>query len=280
MKKEPTTGDMVYIIPNKLHKSFRNLFNNNKPYRIVRELEVAESHGEIEQMWEICMDEEQDARLIFAKDAVSLQPSKEACKDMTLPICNEFDCIYNTGKGGCNHKDGANCGTMNVNYYKTTTDEPICPKCNGEMKPLANKDKCRNCGYEISINETLEEVSEQSWSKFTQSLKMNELRNLPPKQLFIEGYKHCEKTMYSEEQLQSEICRNNAQTIENCKKTMYSEQEVLNIIKTVAIEFFQYEPQESYIGNEWEDILADVNLKVAFLKYKQSFFHNYIFLPL
>ena len=36
--------------------------------------------------------------------------------------------------------------------------------------------------------------------------------------VFISGYKHCEKTMYSEEQLQAEICKHNSQTIENYKK--------------------------------------------------------------
>jgi hypothetical protein len=42
--------------------------------------------------------------------------------------------------------------------------------------------------------------------------------------------KHCEKTMYSEYQLQSEICKHNAQTIKNCEKTMYSEKEIKSLI--------------------------------------------------
>lgn len=71
--------------------------------------------------------------------------------------------------------------------------------------------------------------------------------------LYKAGYQECATTMYSEEQLQSEICKHNAQTIENCMKTMYSEDEV----KLLCFEWYlKLNPQNIRVGqskdfDEW-----------------------------
>lgn len=69
---EPVIGSIVYIDKSKLHSSFKNApFNKGI---ITREVKVAIDYHIKEKMWEVCVDEKKDIRLLFDKDSVSLNP--------------------------------------------------------------------------------------------------------------------------------------------------------------------------------------------------------------
>lgn len=81
-----------------------------------------------------------------------------------------------------------------LTQFSSNTESDICPGCNSKTIGLINE--------ETSTNETLEEVAE----KYAESIiPVSPVRKKEAIKYFIAGYKHCEKTMYSEEELHT-IC--------------------------------------------------------------------------
>lgn len=86
-------GNTVYFDKSKFHKSFQNIPEDKG--RIVREVKVQRDYG-IELIWDVCIDEIEDARLLVSKDAVSLNPfsncdtiSTESHSDQVIDIMNK-----------------------------------------------------------------------------------------------------------------------------------------------------------------------------------------------